>query len=349
MGLHLRPLEDQVIVLTGASSGIGLTTARMAAERGAKLVLAARSEEALRDLADEINNNGGEALAVTCDVSIEDDVKRLAEAAVTRFGRIDTWINDAGVGMYGKILDTPADDAKKLYETNVMGVLHGSQAAVRHFVSREDQKYDGTLINIGSVLSYQATPIQGIYSSSKHAVKGLTDSLRMEVLADDLPVSVTCIMPAAIDTPYAEHAPNYMGVEATLPPPAYRPEVVARAILHAAATPTRDLTVGGALKPTTMLNKVLPGLVDSVMAALMPAAQRNDDQPIGSVERRGLTTPSGSTKYGAGRQRSTEGHLAMPFSAYTQARMHPVAAAAVLAGAGLLVSAVVGGLTGDDD
>ena len=349
MGLHLKPLEDQVIVITGASSGIGLTTARMAAKRGARLVLAARSEDALRELADEVNGNGGEAIAVTCDVSKEDDVKRVADAAVDRFGGFDTWVNNAGTGMYGKIVDTPAADARKLYETNVFGILYGSQVAVRHFTSREDKRFDGCLINLGSVLSDQATPIQGIYASTKHAIKGLTDSLRMEMMADNLPVSVTLIQPAAIDTPYAEHAPNYTGKENTVPPPAYQPEVVARAILHAATTPTRDLTVGGALKPTTMLNKVLPGVVDALMAALMPGAQQKADEPVAAGDTRALTTPSSATDFGAGRERSTAGHTALPFSLYTQGRMHPLASAAILAGAGLLVTAAVGAFASDRD
>ncbi len=346
---RIKPLEDQVIVLTGASSGIGLVTARMAAKRGARLVLAARSEEALRELADEINNAGGEALAVTCDVSKEEDVKRLHDMAVERFGGYDTWVNDAGVGMYGKIWEVPTDDAKKLFETNVFGVFHGSRAAVRHFSEREDQRFHGSLVNVGSVLSYQAIPLQGVYVATKHAVKGLTDSLRMEIKADDLPVNVALIMPNAIDTPYAEHAANYMGVEADVPPPTYAPETVARAILHAATTRTRDLTVGGAFKPMTALNKVLPGLVDSVMAALMPDAQRRSDRPVSLDDPRALAKASDRTDRGGMHERSEQDRFTMPFSAYTQAKMHPLASAAILAGAGLLISAAVNALTGDDD
>jgi short-subunit dehydrogenase len=348
MALHLKSLEDQVLVLTGASSGIGLVTARMAAQRGARLVLAARSEDALRELAEEINAAGGEAIAVVTDVSNADDVSRLRDAAVERFGRIDSWINDAGVGLYGKLLDVPVEDIKKMFETNVFGVIHGSQAAGRYFRDRgaDERGRAGAIINVGSVLSYQAIPLQGAYVASKHAVKGFTDSLRQEFQADDVAASVTLIMPNAIDTPYAKHAPNHMGVEATVPPPAYAPETVARAILHACQTPTRDLTVGGAFKPMTALNNVLPGVVDWFMSNLMIDPQQKDES-IAGREPRALATASGQTPQGALEERSGEGRFAMPISGYTQARMHPVASAALLAGAGLVLAGLANRLRDD--
>jgi short-subunit dehydrogenase len=344
MSLHLKPLEDQVVVLTGATSGIGLATARLAAKRGARLVLAARSEDALRELADEINHAGGEAISVVCDVADESQVEQVRDAALDRFGGFDTWVNNAGVGMYGHVLDVPTDDARKLFETNFFGVFHGSRTAGRYFRDRgrADDRFDGTIVNIGSVLSYQPVPVQGVYSATKHAVKGLTDSLRLDLMHDKAPVSVTCIMPNAIDTPYAEHAANYTGVEATVPPPAYAPDTVARAILHAAQTPTRDLTVGGVFKPMTALNNVLPGVVDWIMSTFMAAAQKKADEPIGSAEPRALTHASSATSRGSMHEESGEGHYSMPVSAYTQARMHPVATTALLAGAGLLLAAAAG-------
>lgn len=347
---HLKPLEDQVIVLTGASSGIGLVTARRAAKRGARLVLAARSEDALRQLADEINQQGGEALAVTCDVGNADDVRRLHDAAIDRFGGYDTWINDAGVGMFGRILDTPPADMRRLFDTNVWGVVHGSITAARHYKERSDPRFDGTIINLGSVLSYQAIPLQGVYAASKHAVKGFTDSLRMEMEHDKVPVSVTCIMPDAINTPYAEHAPNYLGNEATLPPPVYAPEEVARAILHACTHPTRDLTVGGAFKPVTALNNLLPGVVDALMKAFMYPGQQKPDERIGRREPHALAAASSATSRGSLHERSGEDRFTVPFSAYTHARMHPLATTAILAGAGLLVGALVNaGRSHDED
>ncbi|UOQ71139.1 SDR family oxidoreductase [Hymenobacter cellulosilyticus] len=214
-----KKLSDQTIVITGASSGIGLVTARMAAEKGAKLVLAARSEEALRQLCVEINDQGGQATYVVADVSNQEDVRRVAQAAQTKFGGFDTWINDAGVSIYGKLEDIPVEDMRKLFDTNVWGLIYGSLEAVKHLKQR-----GGTIINIGSILSESTAILQTIYSASKHAVKGFTDGLRMELEMDEAPVVVTLIKPAAIDTPYPLHAKNYMEREAQHAPPAYAPK-----------------------------------------------------------------------------------------------------------------------------
>ena len=341
MSLNLKPLEDQTIVITGASSGIGLVTARAAARRGARVVLAARSEPALRQLADELSGGGHAAHAVVADVTDDDAIARIRDAAVDRFGGFDTWVNNAGVGMYGRMIDVPLDDMKSLYETNVWGLIRGTLAAVKFFKDRGDQTFAGSVVNIGSVLSYQAIPLQGIYASSKHAVKGFTDSLRMELEHDGCPVNLALILPNAINTPYGEHAATYLDKVPTLPPPVYAPETVARAILHAAAHATRDLTVGGAFKPVTALNKVLPGLVDGLMKTFLFSAQQKDGP--GGTDRGGLAGPSGELHERGGESRAT-----VPFSAYTQARMHPLATTAVLAGVGLLAAAVVNRLGGDD-
>lgn len=201
MTLNLRKLEDQTIVLTGATSGIGLVTARMAAARGAKLVLAARNEDALRKLCGEIREKGGEAIYVVADVGREGDVKKIAAETLAHFGNFDTWINDAGVSIYGKLEDVAVEDFHRLFDTNFWGVVYGSLIAARNLKIN-----GGAIINIGSTLSDRAIPIQGMYCASKHAVKGFTDALRMELEAENAPISVTLIKPSAIDTPYKEHA-----------------------------------------------------------------------------------------------------------------------------------------------
>ena len=193
--MKLKKLSQQIIVITGASSGIGLTTARMAAEAGAKLVLAARSENALKELTDEINNNGGKAIYVVADVGKQEDVRKIADQANEKFGGFDTWINNSGVGIFGKIEDTSIEDMRQLFETNFWGIVYGSLEAVKTL-----KKRGGALINLGSVVSDQVVHLQGIYSTSKHAVKGFTDALRMELEADEQPVSVTLIQPSAINT-----------------------------------------------------------------------------------------------------------------------------------------------------
>src|SRR5436305_7369106 len=240
---RLKKLSEQTIVITGASSGIGLVTARMAAKQGARLVLAARSEEALRQLVDEIRTEGGEAVYVVADVGHEDDVLRIRDAAMRSFGGFDTWVNNAGVSIYGRVLDVSLADHRKLFETNYWGLVHGSRIAAEHLKQR-----GGAIINVGSSLSDRAIPLQGTYCASKHAVKGFTDALRMELEEEGAPISVTLIKPSAIDTPYKDHAKNYLPQEPKNPPPVYAPETVAHAILRAATHPVRDVFVGGAAK-----------------------------------------------------------------------------------------------------
>src|SRR5215207_3805846 len=259
MGVKLKKLSEQVVVITGASSGIGLVTAREAARRGAKLVLVARAEDSLRQLAGEINSAGGAAIHVAADVGREEDVRRVAEEALARFGRIDTWVNNAGVSIYGRILDTPFEDMRRLYETNFWGVVYGSVVAAEILRQR-----GGALINVGSTVSDRAIPLQGVYSSSKHAVKGFTDALRMELEEAGAPVSVTLIKPAAINTPFPQHAKNYTEHEPKLPAPVYPPEEVASVILHAAQRPMRDVYVGGAGPAMSVFSRFAPRLMDWV-------------------------------------------------------------------------------------
>jgi short-subunit dehydrogenase len=318
------------MVITGASSGIGLVTAREAARRGAKLVLVARAEDALRRLADEINAAGGEAIHVAADVGREEDVRRVAEQALARFGRIDTWVNNAGVSIYGRILDTPFEDMRRLYETNFWGVVYGSVVAAEILRQR-----GGALINVGSTVGDRAIPLQGVYSSSKHAVKGFTDALRMELEEEGAPVSVTLIKPAAIDTPYTKHAKNFLDREPAPPPPVYAPEVVAEAILHCAETPERDLFAGGGGKAFSVMEKYMPRLGDKVMGHYIFDAQqqRKPARPRGDA---GLYEASGELK-----ERSGDPMYVSESSLYTKASLHPVLTGALFAGAGLAAVALL--------
>src|SRR3954465_8931677 len=269
-----KPLNQQVIVITGASSGIGLATARMAAKRGARVVLAARNTADLEAVTNEITANGGKAVAVTADVADEAAVDHLGEAALMAFGTIDTWVNNAGLSIYGKLADVPLADKRKLFDINFWGTLHGCRTAGRLMKDR-----GGVLINIGSEVSDVAIPLQGIYSASKHAVKGYTDALRMELEHDRIPIAVTLVKPSAINTPYPEHARNYLdeGVPA-LPPPVYAPEVVAETILRCAERPVRDIVVGGAGRMQIAMSRVAPRLTDTVMERAMFDQQKAYDR-----------------------------------------------------------------------
>lgn len=329
MGVQLKKLNEQVMVITGASSGIGLVTARMAARAGARLVLAARSEEALRQLTDEIRDAGGEAIFVVADVGREEDVRNIADAALHRFGGFNTWVNNAGVSIYGKLTEIAVDDLRHLFETNFWGVVYGSLAAARHLRGR-----GGAIINVGSTLSDRAIPIQGMYSASKHAVKGFTDALRMELEADGAPVSVTLIKPGAIDTPYPHHAKNYMEAEPAVPPPVYAPEVVAEAILHCAEHPERDVFAGGGGKAISMTEKYAPRLTDKVMEWTMTEMQKSNEPPRPLADN-GLDKPSGQLQERGG------GHLHVSeTSIYTKASLHPVLTTALVLGAGVAIAAL---------
>jgi short-subunit dehydrogenase len=274
VSVQLKAIEEQVIVITGASSGIGLATAREAAKRGARLVLAARSEATLAGIVEQLRAQGADAVFVPADVGNRAQLQQVADVAIAKYGRVDTWVNDAGVSIYGRLDEVSDEDSHKLFETNFWGVVYGSLIALPLL-----KKNGGALINIGSEASEAAIPPQGMYSASKHAVKGFTDALRVEIEEiDKAPVSITLIQPTAVDTPYPQHAANYTDKEPKLPTPQIEAEKVAHAILHAATHQERDVKVGGMAVLNTMAEKLVPGLADK-MAAKQNERQNYDEPP----------------------------------------------------------------------
>jgi len=329
MRLKLKKLRDQVIVVTGASSGIGLVTARRAARQGARVVLNARNEEALKQIVEELRATGALVSHVVGDVGRLDDVKRIADEATRKFGGFDTWINNAGVSIFGRVLDQSLDDHRRLFETNYWGVVHGSMVACDHLRER-----GGALINVGSVLSDRAIPVQGTYCASKHAVKGYTDALRMELEKEGMPISVTLIKPCAIDTPYIRHANNLLPTEPLNPPPVYAPEVVAQAILHCAQHPARDVIVGGGGRALAEAGHHLPQLTDKWMTATMFERQKSG-KPKPDNRRDSLHTPT----EGGEERGDYPGHIAKS-SLYMQAALHPLVIGSLIAGIGLAALSV---------
>jgi len=274
MASQLRPLAEQIIVLTGASSGIGLCTAQLAAERGARLVLVARSGDVLEQLVAEIAANGGTAIAAIADVADRAQMDEVARIAIAEFGRIDTWINNAGVSVYGRLDQVMDEDHRKVFETNFWGVVNGSLAALPYL-----QLEGGALINLGSEVSEAVVPLQGMYSASKHAVKGFTDALRVEVeLNDARGVSVTLIQPTAVNTPFPHNARNYLDQEPKLPDPMIDPQQVAESILKAATEGGRDVKVGAMSTFNTAIAKMVPWLGDW-MSSRQTERQESPEKP----------------------------------------------------------------------
>jgi NAD(P)-dependent dehydrogenase (short-subunit alcohol dehydrogenase family) len=255
--MKLKPLSEQVIVITGGSSGIGLSTAKLAARKGARVVIAARSREALAESVDQIRQSGGEAAFVEADVGNRADVERIAAETMSRYGGFDSWVNDAGVMVWGKVGQVSEADMRRLFETNFWGTVYGSEVAAAYL-----REKGGALVNVGSVESDRAYPLQAIYSASKHAVKGFTDALRMELEADGAPVSVTLVKPGSIGTPMPQHARDYTGFEPRFPPPVYAPEEVAATILRACERPVRDAFVGSSARLFSSLGQRAPRVTD---------------------------------------------------------------------------------------
>ncbi len=328
MNVKLKPVNEQVIVITGASSGIGLATAKLAAQKGARVVLSARDEDALREAVEEIEAEGGEAVYVVTDVSDPDAVRELADDVVERFGHFDTWVNNAGVSIYGRIEQVPLDEARRLFDVNYWGVVHGSQAAFEHLKDR-----GGAIINLGSAAAERAIPLQGHYSASKHAIKGFTEALRVELEKDGYPIAVTLVKPGSINTPYPEHAKNYMDEEPTLPPPVYSPDVVARAILTCAEKPKREITIGAGGRLIEAMDE-MPGLADKYMEASVFDGQKTDRPGTPGDS---LYDPSGP---GAETTGPYDGHT-MQSSLYTQAALRPGLSLGLAAAAGAALATLL--------
>jgi NAD(P)-dependent dehydrogenase (short-subunit alcohol dehydrogenase family) len=329
MSIQLKPLHEQVMVIVGASSGIGLCTARRAARAGARVVLAARNERDLAAAVAEIHREGGRAAYVVADVADAADVDRIAETAISRFGGFDTWVNNAATSIYGRLDEIEMADKRRLFDVDFWGVVHGCRSALPHL-----RRHGGALVNTGSVTSDCPLPLLGIYSAAKHAVKAYTDALRMELEEEGAPVSVSLIKPGSIDTPFFEHAKSYLGVEPLPVPPVYAPEIVADAILACAVRPIRDVVVGGGGEMMSAMARHAPRITDKYLERTAFEQQRSDI-PLGDRPDN-LFAPL--ERDGGERGRNWKGRV-HESSAYTAASLNPVVAAAALAGLGLAVIA----------
>lgn len=324
-----RPLDEQVVVITGASQGIGRETALLLARRGSAVVAAARNEEALGTLADEIQRSGGQVETVVVDVAQYAEVERIADRALERFGRIDTWVNNAAVSVYARLADLQPDELDRVVRVNLLGQMYGSKVAA----ARMSSDGPGTIINVGSALSERAVPLQSAYVATKHGVAGFTEALRLELEESSPGIDVVLILPSSIDTPLFNFARSKLGVMPMPVPPVYEPRVVAEAIAHAAEHGGREIVVGGWGKLLILGQRLSSTLLDRYMVhgrrlEKQQATDRPDDR------RDNLFEPSS----GPGSTRGEFGADAKPVSIYTREfELHPmrkrlVVAAAILAG-----------------
>ena len=328
--MHLKSLHDQVVVITGASSGIGLATAHAAVAKGARVVLNARNGDALETIAGGLRRTGGQVAVVAADIADETAADAIADAALSAVGRVDTWVNNAAAAIYGKVAETSEADHRRVFDVGYFGLVRGSLRAVALL-----RDHGGALVNVGSILGERTMILQGSYSAMKHAVAGFTDALRMEIEAEALPISVTLIKPAGMHTPYPEHARNLMDRPARIPPFEYDPRLVATAILFAAQHRRREMTVGGYGLAIAKFGQLFPRLTDLGMELLGAPLQQIDEAPPPAVNDN-LHEPREDGRIDAGHDVYVRTH-----SLWLAAQMNPVAAIAA-AGAGVALGIAAG-------
>lgn len=259
----MKNLTDRVVVITGASSGIGKATALKFAKAGANLVLAARRKNALNDLVKQCERHGGRAIAVETDVSDKRDMEKLFKKALSEFGEVHVFVNNAGVATYGRFDEIPLDEHRQVVNTNLMGTLYGSYEALHHFRERGD----GVLINVASFVGRGSSPYHSSYVASKHGIRGLDMSVRQELWANnEKNIRVCTVMPVSIDTPFFQHAANHLGKPVLPIPPVYPVDEAANTIFNLALNPQDEVTVGRAGKFFSLQGKFAPKLTEKQMA-----------------------------------------------------------------------------------
>jgi NAD(P)-dependent dehydrogenase (short-subunit alcohol dehydrogenase family) len=287
-----RRVSEQVVVVVGASSGIGRAAALAFGRVGARVVCAARSVPALDSLVEEITAAGGSAISIPTDITDPDAVRRLAASAEEGYGGIDTWVNAAAVGIWGRVEDISDAEFARVMRVNFLGHVHAIHAVLPVLRRRGG----GVIIGISSVEGIRAVPLHAPYSASKWALRSLYDSLRLELAQEGVPIAVSTILPASIDTPFFEHARSKLGAMPKPPPPVYAPELVADAVVRAAEHPRREIPVGGAAVTFSLGQRLSPALTDAILSIprLGAGSQTSDhadngtdnvDAPMAGTER----------------------------------------------------------------
>ncbi|MFC8519136.1 SDR family oxidoreductase [Streptomyces sp. NPDC057257] len=257
------PGGRRVVVVTGASGGVGRAAARAFGARGDRVALLARGREGLAAAADEVQRAGGEALVVTVDMADAKAVDDAAQQVADAFGHIDVWVNNAFAGVFAPFTEITADEFRRVTEVTYLGCVFGTRAALRHMLPRDR----GTIVQVGSALAYRGIPLQSAYCGAKHAIQGFNESLRCELLHEKSGVRTTMVQLPAVNTPQFDWVLSRMPGRARPVAPVYQPEVAAKAILHAAShARRREYWVGGSTAATLLANAVAPGLLDRYLA-----------------------------------------------------------------------------------
>lgn len=326
--IQLKPINQQVVVIVGASSGIGRSAALEFAKRGAKVAVSARSIPGLTSLVAEIQQIGAEVIAIPADVAVFEQVQAIADKTTERFGRIDTWVHAAATSFFARFEQATPEEFARVIDVNLLGQVYGAMVALPH-LRRENR---GALIHISSVEARRSLPLQSAYSASKHGIEGFLDSLRVELQHDNVPISVTHVMPSTINTPFYNKGLTKLDVQPTGIPPYYQPELVAKAILHVAEHPTRDIIVGDSGRVLDLLQKVAPSLLDWVLQ-LVAVDGQHTDKPKAETDPNNLFAPAEDADYD--RVEGDYGNLSIP-SFLDWFDWHPPVKWGAFAGLGLL-------------
>ena len=321
----------KVVVITGASSGIGRATAARFAREGWRVGLIARGEDTLDDARRDVIAAGGTASVAIADVA---DSAALEEAALhieAELGPIDVWVNNAGIGTFGRFMDTPEAEFRAVTEVNYLGAVNGTRVALRRMLPRDA----GVIVQVASTISYRAVPLQSPYSGSKYAMRGFTEAVRSELIADRSRVHLTMVHPPAVNTPFYNHAVSHMPKPVRPPPPIYQPEIIADAILFAATTRRREVMVGASTVAFALGNKLAPGLMD--WGAGQAGLQLQQSDQGGAVAER---DPNHTTPGRNGAVHGPFDHESLRYSAQHWANKNQ---GAVVLGLGLIALAMLGG------
>ena len=265
--------DGEVVMITGASAGVGRATARTFAERGARIGLMARGRDGLEGAREDVERAGGDAIALPVDVADAEAVDRAAQRLEDTFGPIDVWVNDAMTSVFSPVKEMAPEEFRRVTEVTYLGAVHGTLAALRRMLPRDR----GTIVQVGSALAYRGIPLQSAYCGAKHAMQGFSESLRTELLHDGSNVWVTMVQLPALNTPQFDWVKSRLPNRAQPVPPIYQPEVAAEAIFWAAHQRRREINVAIPTILTVVGNKVAPGLLDHYLARTGYKSQQTDE------------------------------------------------------------------------